>query len=136
MNLYRRRRIEAHVDMTPMIDTLLQLFMIFLFGATFISASVNLELPQAPVYQKAPQTMPQEIVVSINANRILSLNNRPVSKSKLRVELQALLASTSKPVVTLIADRHLPYEEIILVLAEVHATGATSVRLGYDPKGE
>ena len=44
MDLFRRRRIEAHIDMTPMIDTLLQLFLIFMVGATLASSTIDLDL--------------------------------------------------------------------------------------------
>lgn len=134
MNLYRRRRIDAYVDMTPMIDTLLQLFMIFLFGATFISASVDLELPKATVQQKPTQTLPQEIVVTIDAKSRIYLNNLLIPKEQLTSDLGALLAEAKEPIVTLLADRNLSYEQIIEVLMDIHSTGAATVRLGYDPK--
>lgn len=134
MNLFRRRRIDAYVDMTPMIDTLLQLFMIFMFGATFISSSLDMQLPQATGQQKTTQTLTDEIVVTIDAKRKIYLNNTPIGNNQLKDELKALLSGAQGPSVTLLADRNLPYEQIIEVLVDIHSIGATTVRLGYDPK--
>src|SRR5580692_10392316 len=84
MDLYRRRKIDAHIDLTPMIDTLLQLFMIFLLSASIVASSVELKLPQASVEQKSPQT---PIVVSLNATNDLFLNDVALPQSELRKRL-------------------------------------------------
>lgn len=136
MDLYRRRKIDAHVDMTPMIDTLLQLFMIFLFGATFISSAVKLNLPKASSEQKASETIIKEVIVSIDSKNEIYVNSQPVLRDQLKGKVQSMLLQAKEPVVTLLADRNLRYEQIMDVMVEIQNTGATNVRLGYDQKAK
>jgi biopolymer transport protein ExbD len=130
MDLYRRRRIDAHVDMTPMIDTLLQLFMIFLLSASFVASSVRLDLPKATVEQKAEA---QNIVVSIDANNGVFLNTKPVARDQLGASLKPLLQQSKEPTVMLRADRKLLYEQVLDVMVDIRGSGATRVLLAYDP---
>ena len=131
MDLYRRRKIDAQIDMTPMIDTLLQLFMIFLLSASFVASSVQLELPQASAEQKNPA---KPAVVSINAENELFLNDAPVAYADLRESLQAALAKMQNRMVVLRADRSLPYQQVLLILVEIQTTGTAQILLEYDAK--
>src|SRR5580692_7506794 len=102
MDLYRRRRIDAQIDMTPMIDTLLQLFMIFLLSASLVASSVRLNLPAATAAQQNP-TKP--VVVAIDAQGELFLNDVKVERKALRSRLSGLLENLDQRTVLLRADR-------------------------------
>ena len=135
MDLYRRRRIDAQIDMTPMIDTLLQLFMIFLLSASLVASSVRLNLPAAAAEQKNP-TKP--LVVAINAQGELFLNDVPVERQALRSRLAGMLENLDQRNVLLRADRTLVYQQVLDVLVEIRSSGATQVLLAYEggKKGE
>jgi biopolymer transport protein TolR len=129
MDLYRRRRIDAQIDMTPMIDTLLQLFMIFLLSASLVASSVQLNLPAAAADQKNP-TKP--LVVAINAKGELFLNDVPVERQALRSRLGGVLENLDQKSVLLRADRTLVYQQVLDVLVEVRSSGASQVLLAYE----
>lgn len=133
MDIYRRRRINAQIDMTPMIDTLLQLFMIFLLSASFVASSVRLDLPQAAAEQHNPA---KPAVVSINAENELFLNNAPVARADLRERLKVTLAKTQNRLVVLRADRTLAYQQVLLVLVEIQTTGVAQILLEYEAKAK
>ena len=59
-----RRRPDANIDMTPMIDTLLQLFVVFMLNMSFILSTVHLDLPKASA-QPTPHDTP--LVVALQA---------------------------------------------------------------------
>lgn len=130
MDLFRRRRIEAHIDMTPMIDTLLQLFLIFMLGTTLASSTIDLNLPQAKKAATASD-ISKAVIVSIDADNRLYLDNRHIPRSMLQTELQTLLQHSKELTVLLQADRKLIYEQIVQVMVEIRETGATRILLAY-----
>lgn len=135
MDLFRRRRIEAHIDMTPMIDTLLQLFLIFMLGATLASSSIDLDLPRAKNDAATPTEVSRVVVVSIDAGNRIYLDKRMIPRSRLQADLRRMLQNSKELTVLLRADKKLVYEQIIQVMVEIQNTGATKVLLAYYPDG-
>jgi biopolymer transport protein ExbD len=133
MDLYRRRRIDAHIDMTPMIDTLLQLFMIFLLSASFVASTVRLDLPRAGVERNATT---ERIVVSLDASQNAYLNDRPVFLSDLPTRLKALIDKSQNHVVLLRADRALAYEKVLEIMVDIQRSGAEHVVLASNLRGK
>lgn len=134
MELFKRRRIEAHIDMTPMIDTLLQLFLIFMLGATLASSTVNIDLPRVRDDHPTSQDLSRLVSVSIDNTGRVYLDRRQVSRSRLHADLQQLARSTRQVTVLLQADRKLVYEEIIQLMVEIRQTGVARVMLAYQPE--
>lgn len=135
MDLFRRRRIEAHIDMTPMIDTLLQLFLIFMLGATLASSTVDIDLPRARKEPQPPGDISRFVNVSIDAGNRIFLDNRQIPRNRLQPELRRLITNSRELTVLLQADKKLVYEQIIQVMVEIQETGATKVLLAYYPDG-
>jgi biopolymer transport protein ExbD len=129
MEFPRRRKIEAHIDMTPMIDTLLQLFLIFLISASFVASAVRLELPKASVNQKSPT---EPIVVSMDADNQMYLNKEPIAANDLRGRLAELVSNAKKQEVLLRADQSLAYKHILRAIAEIKRAGVENIHLAYD----
>ena len=129
MEFPRRRKIDAHIDMTPMIDTLLQLFLIFLISASFVASAVRLELPRASVNQKSPT---EPIVVSLDADNQMFLNKEPIAVNDLRGKLTALLPKAKKQEVLLRADQSLAYKHVMRTIAEIKQAGVENIHLAYD----
>lgn len=125
----RRRRVDPAIDMTPLIDTLLQLFVVFLLSMAFIASAVRLELPRASVRQPAPDT---PLVVSVDAAGAIFLNNEAVDRNALRWRLGALFQQGHKREVLLRADQNLSYKRILETLVEVQQAGAANILLAYD----
>ena len=125
----RRRRIDGTIDMTPMIDTLLQLFVVFLLSMSFIASAVRLELPRTAVQQVAPDT---RVVVSLDATGAVFINNAAVDRTELRGRLEGLFNHAQKRECPLRADQGLPYKKILETLVEVQQAGAANILLAYD----
>ncbi|MBY0522979.1 MAG: biopolymer transporter ExbD [Gemmataceae bacterium] len=131
MDFQRRRRIDANIDMTPMIDTLLQLFVTFLLSMSFIASAVTLSLPRASAGKSAPS---ESIVVSIDAQQQLSINRELVARPDLRDRLAGMLRNDARRPVVLRADRSLAYEKILDVLVVIQQAGSTQVHLAYQER--
>ncbi len=133
MELYKKRRIDAHIDMTPMVDTLLQLFLIFLLGASVISSTMNIDLPEAGTKKKSPTVAMQDIIVSLDGSKMIRLNKRPVPLNNLETELHSLVKNSKDATVRLLADRKLPYEDVLAVMIEIQNAGPAKMLLAYTP---
>lgn len=136
MELFRRRRIESHIDMTPMIDTLLQLFLIFMVGATLASSTIDLDLPRAKKDAAPPGDVSRAVVVSMDAKNQIYLDKRLIPRNELQTNLQRLLQNSKELTVLLQADKNLIYEQIIQVMAEIRQSGVTKLLLAYTPDGK
>src|SRR5947209_4510350 len=126
MEFHRRRRVDTGIDMTPMIDTLLQLFVVFMLNMSFLASAVRLSLPRASADQAAPQ---EAIVVALDASNRLLVNNEPVGRHELRGRLRALLREAKEQRVMLRADRALPYESVLEALVAIRQAGVARVHL-------
>ena len=129
MEFYRRRKIEANIDMTPMIDTLLQLFLIFLLSASFVASSVRLDLPKAGVQQK---TQGKPVIVSLDLENHLFINQEMVSPADLLVKLPPLFRKENKQEVLLRADQSLAYKHVLKAIEALKKAGAENIHLAYD----
>jgi biopolymer transport protein TolR len=129
MEFPRRRKIDAQIDMTPIIDTLLQLFLIFLISASFVASAVRLDLPKAAVNQKAPS---ESIVISLDADNQMFLNQEPIAAEALRGKLADLLPKAKTRQVLLRADQSLPYKHVMHAIAEIKHAGVENINLAYD----
>jgi biopolymer transport protein ExbD len=128
MEFRYRRRVDSNIDMTPMIDTLLQLFVVFLLSMSFMTSAVRLELPQAALDQLAPDT---PVVVTVNSVDKLFINDEPISRAELQGRLHTVLGQAKNREVLLRADRTLLYDKILDTLIEMQKAGATNVHLAF-----
>ncbi len=126
---FRRRKVDATIDMTPMIDTLLQLFVVFLLSMSFLSSAVRLNLPQAAMQQPAPET---PVVVTLDAHDQLFINNDPVTRDQLPLRLAQVLQGAQRREVLLRADRSLIYDRILEAIVGIQKAGASNILLSYD----
>jgi len=118
-----------------MIDTLLQLFLIFMLGATLASSSIDIDLPRAKKDTATPTDVSRVVVVSIDADNRIFLDKRLIPRNRLQADLRLLLQNSKELTVLLRADKKLVYEQIIQVMVEIQNTGATKVLLAYYPDG-
>ena len=130
LDFYRRRRIDATIDMTPMIDTLLQLFMLFLLSASFVSSTVELQLPRTDA---AAAATPTPLVVSLDAERRLYLDAEPIVVDALTARLRDEVQASPELKVALRADRSVPYEDLLQTIVAIQRAGVRALELENEP---
>lgn len=129
MKLYRKRKVESTIDMTPMLDTLLQVHIAFMFLMSFAVSSVKLNLPSAAASEEKPVT---PVVISLNAEKQMFLNNDPISAAELSDRLTPLFAKSGKREVLLRADHILPYRDVLGAINALRRAGVAQVHLAYE----
>lgn len=128
------RRPIAAINMTPLVDIMLVLLIIFLLVTQAVdSAAVPVKLPTA---SKAQSSAPQAVLVGLDAAGNLRLDGRPFDRPALRQFLSSRARRDTTLQVVLAADERLPYARVMEVLDDVRGAGvhryALKVRSGRD----
>jgi len=112
---------------TPLIDVLLVLLIIFMSIAPSRSTGMEVKIPQAPVADAQPA--PDNLVIAIGPGRSIELNSRPVSREELyRLLQQALSLQPGRPVF-LKGAKELEYRDVAGILDDARVAGAMRVGL-------
>lgn len=124
-----RRSPMAEINVTPLVDVMLVLLIIFMVTAPLLSAGVPVELPDSRA-NALPQE-PEQITLSITGDGQVYLDKDPVSEGTLDARLAALpkRADGKPPLVTLRADAGLDYGRVMGVMGELNRAGFNSVSL-------
>jgi biopolymer transport protein TolR len=129
------RRPIAAINMTPLVDIMLVLLIIFLLVTQAVdSAAVPIRLPSA---SKAQSSAPSSVLVSLDPSGIVRLDGRAFDRPGLRRILSDLSRRDTGLQVVLAADERLPYAKVMAVLDDVRGAGvrryALKVRSGEAP---
>ena len=117
----------AEINVTPFIDVMLVLLIVFMIAAPLSTVDVPINLPgsAAPAAQR-----PQDPVwLSFGLDRSLSLGNEQVAKENLAAALEAATAGDHENPIFLRADKDIPYGELMGVLDLLRAAGYLKVAL-------
>lgn len=115
----------AEMNVTPLVDVMLVLLIIFMVTAPLLSRPLDLSLPQG---RDTPSSdKPSILSLDVAADGTLRLDDRPLSARDLRVRLDDALRSDPKTVLTLSASPDAEYQQVVTALAEVRASGIEQV---------
>ena len=124
----------AEINVTPFVDVMLVLLIIFMVAAPLMVAGVPVSLPQSAAARQKPPQKP--VVVTMSADRGLYIRDEAVARDKLIERLAALRQAEGDAAAYVRADKAIPYGEVIAVLGEVAAAGYTQISLLAQPKPE
>lgn len=115
----------SEINMTPFVDVLLVLLIIFLVTLPLVHHSVNIKLPKVSNQKIAAQ--PDPIHISIDEGGEYHLNHEPISIHALRHALLSERLREPQPMVHLYADENTRYEPIAKLLAELYQAGLSKI---------
>lgn len=111
----------SEINMTPFVDVMLVLLIIFLVTLPLVHQTVNIELPKITTQRLADPPAPLKI--SVNQEGHYRLEKEIIALEDLQSKLMVESQRDPKPVVLLYADKSARYEDIAKVLASVHQSG-------------
>lgn len=119
------------INVTPLVDVMLVLLVIFMITSPMIQQGVAVDLPRAST---APLDAEESsLVVSVTSDGTVYLNDNPVELSVLGQRLSAVMKERPLQVVYLRADRAVSYGEVVLVVAAVKAAGVERLGMITEP---
>ena len=122
----------ADINVTPMVDVMLVLLVIFILAAPLFTHAIRLDLPQASSAPAA--TLPQTVTLSIDAAGRLYWNDAPITADALGPHMVEAARQTPAPDLQLRADRASRYEVIAQVMAAAQTAGLTKIGFVTEPK--
>ncbi|MEY3979101.1 MAG: hypothetical protein RLZZ375_530 [Pseudomonadota bacterium] len=122
----------AEINVTPMVDVMLVLLVIFIITAPLFTHAVKLELPTASS-APAPEK-PESITLAINAEGKLFWNNTAVTMDELGARFTTASQKTPQPELQLRADKSTRYEVIAQVMSAAQTNGMTKIGFVTNPK--
>lgn len=122
----------ADINVTPMVDVMLVLLVIFIITAPLFTHAIKLELPNA-ASAPAPEK-PETITLAINGEGKLFWNNAPVAMDDLASRFSTASQKKPLPELQLRADKATRYEVIAQVMAAAQGNGMTKIGFVTQPK--
>ena len=117
----------AEINITPMVDVMLVLLIIFMVAAPLMVSGVPIQLPKTSA-AKVGQTK-KPMVVTLTAEGKMQIRDEFIGKEDLIPRLQSIRASEGDAVVYVRADTKLPYGDVMLMLGQVGEAGFSRVSL-------
>jgi biopolymer transport protein ExbD len=122
----------SDINVTPMVDVMLVLLVIFIITAPLFTHSIKLDLPNA---QSAPAPeKPETISLSIDAVGTIFWNNDPIGQTDLDARLALAAQQKPQPELQLRADKSTRYEIIAQVMSAAQSNGLTKLGFVTDSK--
>src|SRR5713226_6423942 len=126
---HRRRPVMAEINVTPMVDVMLVLLIIFMVSAPLLTVGVPLDLPQTQA--KTLDQDKEPLTVSVNANGQVYLQNTEIAVEELVPKLKAITEARggAEERIFVRGDQKLAYGTVLKVMAQITAAGYHRVAL-------
>lgn len=129
MKSNRNRSALSEINVTPFVDVMLVLLVIFMVTAPLLQQGIDVNLPKAKGKDLPPE---ERITLVIKKDGIIYMNENPVSIADMRHKLEAI--SRLNPNVFLKADKDVPYGFVVEVMGEIREAGIERLGMITEPK--
>ncbi|MEL6415034.1 MAG: biopolymer transporter ExbD [Pseudomonadota bacterium] len=128
-----RRTFNAEINVTPMVDVMLVLLIIFMITATALQRGVEVNLPQAATSSlSVPKTTP--LLVTVTADAKVFLSETEIEVGELTTKLLAIAEEGYEERIFLQGDTDAAYGAVLGVMTQMKNAGFTNIALVTDPK--
>ena len=121
----------SQINVTPLVDVMLVLLIIFMVTAPILQQGVAVDLPKVAAGPLTGQE--EQLVVNVAKGGQVYLNDTPMAVGDLGAKLGAIAAARPDRQVYVRADQAVPYGEVMLVMSAVRDAGLTHVGLVTEP---
>ncbi|HZZ11254.1 MAG TPA: biopolymer transporter ExbD [Paraburkholderia sp.] len=122
------------INMTPLVDVMLVLLIVFMVTIPVIRHAVKIDLPHASSQKE--DTKPAQVTVSVDANGNVTWDDQKVDDDALRAKIAQAALVEPQPELHLDADRKVPYEKVAEVMSAAQAGGLTKIGFVTQPKAK
>jgi len=126
-----RKRFMSEINVTPFVDVMLVLLIIFMVTAPLMIQGVDVNLPKTEA--KEIKTKSDPLILTVNKNREISIEKRKIEFSELDEKLKSIFKYRNNKELLFRADKDLPYGFIIQVISRVKKAGIDKFSLVTEP---
>ncbi len=121
----------AEINVTPLVDVMLVLLVVFMISAPLMQQGVQVDLPKANATTLSE--VPDQITLVVNRSRQILMNGKELPQGTLRARLEAISSAKPNVEVFIQADQSVAYGYIAQVMAEVKRARINRVGLVTEP---
>jgi biopolymer transport protein ExbD len=122
----------AEINVTPMVDVMLVLLIIFMITAPLITHKIAIDLPQAAAVRNPDK--PDIVTLSIDAQGQLYWNEQAVTADEWKVRVRSAALKDPQPELHLRAEKTTQYQQLAEIMAEAQAAGMVKIGFVTNPK--
>ena len=129
---YRAKRFGSYqpmsdINVTPMVDVMLVLLVVFMITAPLMTVGVPVDLPKTKASQVVGQDEP--LVITVDAKGVLFIQDTKVALDGLAARLRAITSNKQETRIFVRGDKTIPYGQVMDVMGAVHRAGFSRVAL-------
>lgn len=125
------RGMMAQINVTPLVDVMLVLLVIFMVTAPMMQQGVQVNLPKADT--KGMNAQEDTVIVTVDKNGRTFINKDELPAGDLRGKLTEMFATRTKKEVFLKADAGVPYGEVVRAMADIKGAGIERLGMVTEP---
>ncbi|MBS3779027.1 MAG: biopolymer transporter ExbD [Desulfovermiculus sp.] len=130
----RRQGFVSTINVTPFVDVMLVLLVIFMITAPMMTQGVDVDLPQT----KTVQTLPQDsdtLVLTVKKGGELHIEDYQITREELTSTLQKVMPDTND-ILYLRADQDVPYGFVVKIMSDIKEAGVARLGVVAEPEEE
>ena len=120
----------SDINVTPLVDVILVLLIIFMVTAPMMTRGIDVRLPKT---ESGADATEERLVVTVDKGNTVYLNERPVNLFLLTDKLKGEMERTRQDFVFLRADQEVPYGRVMMVMDQIKKAGAERVGMVTQP---
>ena len=122
----------SDINMTPLIDVMLVLVVIFIITAPLLASSIKLDLPKTDAAK--PNEAPKFVLLVVDKSGQAFLNDKPLATAELAKQLAQTAQLNPDTELQLRADEAVPYGRVVEVMGVAQKAGLSRIGFVADPK--
>jgi biopolymer transport protein TolR len=124
-------KLKSEINITPLVDVMLVLLIVFMIAAPLLSVGVPVNLPKTEAKSLSSQKDP--LTVTIDSNGKVFIQEKEIAFDQLATKLNAISENGYKEKIYIRGDRSADYGKILKVMARINTAGFENIGLVTDP---
>ena len=125
--IHKKNKTISHINVTPFVDVMLVLLIVFMITAPLLTVGVSVDLPQTKASQLNSKGDP--IIISIKKNGELFIQEREINSLQLLPRLKAISSGNKNLKIYVRGDKNVPYGLVLDTIAKIKGSGFKKVAL-------
>ncbi len=127
----QRRELNSRINVTPLVDVMLVLLIVFMIAAPLLSVGVPVELPKTDA--KSLPSEQEPLTITVDKEGLIYIQETEVTLEELTPQLIAMATNGYEERIYLRGDENGNYGPVMKVMAAINAAGFTNIGLVTDP---